>query len=70
MTDVIGEHRVEWDQCDAYARHLDDDGRERVLVCSLGRHAAPGDCTEWHYDPDMGETGVHWKFADEWLSGD
>ena len=53
---------VEWDQCDAYARSYNEGtGRERELTCSLGRHAAPGDATEKHYDPDL---DVYWLYAD------
>jgi hypothetical protein len=67
--DDVLQRSISWDQCDAFARHLGDDGRETVIVCSLGRHAPPGDSTQWHYDPDLGDTGVYWKYADEWLSG-
>jgi hypothetical protein len=54
-----------WSDCDAYARHVSDDGKETVVVCSLGRHAAPGDMTEYHFDPDL---EIVWRYPDEWLS--
>jgi hypothetical protein len=57
MADVL------WNECDAYARHMDDNGRETVVFCSLGRHAAPGDNTEKHFDPEL---NIFWVFADEW----
>ena len=54
-----------WSDCDAYARHVSPDGKETVVVCSLGRHAAPGDATEQHFDPDL---EILWRYADEWSS--
>jgi hypothetical protein len=62
---------VAWNSCNANARHLSEDGKERVVICALEPHAAPGDTTEWHYDPNMGDTGIYWRFADdEWTSDD
>lgn len=53
---------VAWDECDAYARHVDDNGRETVTCCDLGRHAPPGDTTEMHHDPRL---AIWWKYDGE-----
>lgn len=58
---------VEWDECEAFAQHVGDDGKERIVFCSLGRHAAPGDSTVKHYDPDL---DVFWIYAEDWLAED
>jgi hypothetical protein len=57
--------RKSWDQCDEFARHLADDGKERVVFCDQGKHAAPGDSSEWHHDPDL---DIYWKFAEDFYS--
>jgi hypothetical protein len=46
--------------CYAYARHMDDLGRENVVSCAkVARHRGQ------HYDDRL---NVHWSYADERVS--
>jgi hypothetical protein len=54
---------IAWNSCDANARHISEDGKERVVICGLGCHCAPGDVGVQHYDPDL---GIVWVYADDW----
>jgi hypothetical protein len=47
------------DCCNAYARHMDDLGRETVVSCAkVARHRGQ------HYDDRL---NVHWSYADEMM---
>ncbi len=61
----MADQHIEWSDCDAFARHLSDDGRETVVICDLGRHSPPGDSSEWHHDPEL---EITWKFVEDWCS--
>lgn len=51
----------EWHQCPANARHVSDDGKERVVACNEELHADPSDGTVWHYDEPL---DIYWRYAD------
>ncbi len=50
-----------WSDCEANARHIDDDGRETVVVCDMPLHETPGE-TSWHHDPRL---DIMWRYADD-----
>jgi hypothetical protein len=52
-----------WDQCDAFAHHVSDDGKERTVICDQGKHATPSDNGVWHHDPDL---DILWRYVDDW----
>jgi hypothetical protein len=54
----------QWAQCDAYARRVDEDGRETVVICDHERHAPPGDATAEHHDEEL---GIIWHYDCESL---
>jgi hypothetical protein len=56
-----------WDQCDAFARSLGDDGKERTIFCTQKMHSAPNDSSEWHYDEDL---DIYWKYAEDFYNDD
>jgi hypothetical protein len=58
---------AQWDECDAYARRVDEHGHETVVRCDLGRHADPGDTEQEHRDPDL---GIYWRYSDELVFAD
>lgn len=57
----MGNTGHEWHQCPANARHVSDDGKERVTICDLERHCDPSDNTVKHYDEAL---DIWWYYAD------
>jgi hypothetical protein len=51
----------DWNECPAFARHMDDHGRERTVFCDLPLHAAPADATAVHWDDHL---DIYWYYAD------
>lgn len=52
---------VDWNECGAHARHVDDQGRETVVHCDLPKHAPDDDATAKHFDERL---DVYWQYAD------
>jgi hypothetical protein len=52
---------IPWDECQAYAHHVDEQGRETTVACNLELHADPADDTARHYDDTL---DIYWQYAE------
>lgn len=62
-----GRRESDWNECEYHARHIDEHGKEIVVTCDLGKHAAPGDTNVRHHDPHL---EIWWAYDDNELRFD